>query len=143
VRGLIADVNFQSQLDRLTYILESDFWYDLWHGFDLVIESFAALGLHPETADRIVWERCQEEGLILLTGNRNDDGPDSLEATLRTAGPNSLPVVTLGNARRLLEDSTYAERVVSELMDFLDDLESRPEAVLGSGRIFLPRRLNP
>jgi hypothetical protein len=139
VRGLIADINFRGHLDRLVYILESEFWRDLWHDFNLEVETFTALGLHEKTTDRIVWERCQEEGLILFTGNRNDDGPDSLEATLRSADANTLPVITVGTARRILEDTSYAQLIVSELMDLLDDLENRPEAVLGSGRIFLPR----
>jgi hypothetical protein len=140
VKGLIADVNFEGQLGRLIYILESEFWRDLWGSFDLTVESFESLRLDRKTKDRIVWTRCQSEGLILVTGNRNDDGPDSLEATLKSAGPETLPVITVGDGQRLMDDAAYAERIASQLMDLLDDLDSRPESVLGTGRIFLPRK---
>ena len=41
----------------------------------------------------------------MITGNRNDDGPDSLEATTRNENqPESLPVITIGDADRVLRD---------------------------------------
>jgi len=44
-----------------------------------------------QTSD--VWLKCQAEEVLLITANRNDDGPDSLEATIRRHGtPQSLSV---------------------------------------------------
>jgi len=48
----------------------------------------------------------------LIAGNRNDDGPDSLEAVIRDENqPDSLPVVTIANPDRMLNDRLYAEEV--------------------------------
>lgn len=140
MNGIIGDVNFQGNLDRLMFIILSAEWVGFWNDFGLSCHTFAELGLHPRTPDRIVWERCQAEGLVLITGNRNDDGPDSLEATIRDAGSDTLPVVTIGDAQRVLEDSQYARVVTAKLMDLLEDLVYRPERVLGAGRIYLPSK---
>jgi hypothetical protein len=36
------------------------------------------LALAPNTPDDELWRFCQTEGLVLVTGNRNEAGPDSL-----------------------------------------------------------------
>jgi hypothetical protein len=70
------------------------------------------LGLQPDASDRDVWEACQREQVILLTANRNDNGPDSLEATIQQHNtPASLPVFTLANDQRVLRDRLYAAAV--------------------------------
>jgi hypothetical protein len=62
----------------------------------LITEEFPALGLAFNALDALIWATCQREGLVLITGNRNDDGPDSLEATIRNENqPDSLPVFTM------------------------------------------------
>ena len=83
----------------------------------------------------MIWRTCQREQLVLITGNRNDDGPDSLEAVIRDENrPDSLPVFTLANANRILRDRGYAEQVAVRL---LDDL-MRIDEVRGVGRLYLP-----
>jgi hypothetical protein len=78
---------------------------------------------------------CQRDGLILLTANRNQDGPASLEATIRSrATATSLPVITLADAVRLLRDSAYAEHAAIHLMELLLDIDS----MKGTGRVYLP-----
>jgi hypothetical protein len=78
---------------------------------------------------------CQQKECCLLTNNRNDDGPDSLEATIRSANaPSSLPVFTFSDADRIFQSKDYAERVVESLFDKLlriDDLR-------GAGQLYLP-----
>jgi len=44
--------------------------------------SFADVGLRFNASDREVWMVCQSEKIVLITANRNDEGPDSLEATI-------------------------------------------------------------
>ena len=139
MKGILADVNFQGHLGRLTFIMHGPAWLDLWTSLGLKIVTFHDLGLHPKTRDRIVWNRCQVERLVLLTDNRNDDGPDSLEAAIRDGPPDALPVFTIGDSQRVLEDDGYARLVVNDLMDYLDDLVARPEALLGAGRLYLPK----
>ncbi len=71
----------------------------------------------------------------MITGNRNDDGPTSLEATIRNENqPDSLPVITIGDADRVLRDRIYAEKVAERLLDYL----MRIDEVRGTGRIYVP-----
>jgi len=71
----------------------------------------------------------------LITGNRNDDGPDSLEATIRNENqPESLPVITIGDADRVLRDRLSAENVAGRLLDYL----MRIDEVRGVGRLYVP-----
>ena len=89
----------------------------------LRFEPFAALGLPVGTDDRTVRRRCQAEGWALWTDNRNLDGPDSLEATLRAEWrPGLLPVLTLGNKDRFDRDPAYVERVAWDVAEGLIDL---------------------
>ena len=73
--------------------------------------------------------------MILLTNNRNDDGPDSLEAAIRQHNTaDSLPVFTIGNVGRLEMSRAYAEEVVESLYEYL----LRIDELRGTGRLFLP-----
>jgi hypothetical protein len=109
--------------------------HDVWEILHLAPLSLADLGLQPDASDRDVWAACQREHVILLTANRNDDGPESLEATLQQHNtPASLPVFTLANEQRVLRDQLYAEAVADRLLDFLFDIDS----YRGTGRLDLP-----
>jgi hypothetical protein len=73
--------------------------------------------------------------MLLLTGNRNSDGDNSLEATSRKLNqPNSLPILTIANAERLIADRAYAEQVASRIIDILVELES----LRGTRRLYVP-----
>jgi hypothetical protein len=83
----------------------------------------------------VIWRMCQREGLVLVTGNRNRRGPDSLEAVNQDENqPDSLPVITLADADRVLRDRPYAERVAEGLLDYL----MRIDEVRGVGRLYVP-----
>ncbi len=59
---------------------------------------------------------------------------DSLERTLREENTEtSLPVLTIGSVRRLI-DSDYRERCALRLLEVVLDLEAH----MGRGRIYLP-----
>jgi hypothetical protein len=93
------------------------------------------LGLQPDASDRELWEVCQREHVVLLTANRNDEGPDSLAATIQQYNtPHSLPVFTFANDQRVLRDRPYAEVVADRLLEFLFDIDS----YRGTGRLYLP-----
>ncbi len=67
--------------------------------------------------------------------NRNQRGPDSLEAVIRAENqPDSLPVMTIGDADRVLEDRLYAEKVAERLLDYL----MRIDELRGTGRLYVP-----
>ena len=70
-------------------------------------ESFERLGLPYNTSDRDLWQLCQQREIVLLTANRNDEGPNSLEATIRTLNaPSSLPVLTIADPELVLASGT-------------------------------------
>ena len=84
--------------------------------------------------DRDVWRYCQSNGLILLTGNRNQDDETSLEQTLCTENTEaSLPVLTITDRQQLVE-ADYRERCIETLITIVFDLPN----YLGSARQFIP-----
>ncbi len=139
MNGILPDINFQGQFARLLYVLNAPDWRGEWVRLRLATPTFRSLGLDQKTPDRLVFERCQQLGMYLITANRNHDGPDSLEATLRDAGPLALPVFTLGNGQRVLEEPAFATAVALHLLEYAIDVERDPTALLGSGRIYLPK----
>ena len=78
---------------------------------------------------------CQRQGIVLITGNRNAEGPESLEITIRNEnGPDCLPVLTIADRDRLMRDREYAESVLERLLETVIDLK----VLRGAGRLFLP-----
>jgi hypothetical protein len=132
---MLADINVRKQRDAVLAIWASDAWRDLWSGLGLVVEDFPGLGLSYDASDAVIWRTCRREGLVLVTGNRNRRGPDSLEAVIQDENqPDSLPVITLADADRVLRDRLYAERVAEGLLDYL----MRIDEVRGVGRLYVP-----
>ena len=83
----------------------------------------------------LIWRRCQAEQLVLITNNRNQDSPDSLETTLRLYNtPDCLPVFTIGDLDKFRISRAYAERVLERLYEYLLQIDN----VRGTGRLFLP-----
>jgi hypothetical protein len=132
---LLADANIQGHVDRLITRMQREPFHDFWLYLQLSYVSFADVGLDPADSDAVIWSRCQEKQLCLITNNRNADGPDSLQSTILTCNtPQGLPVFTIGDADRTLTDREYAERVIWALVDYL----LRLDGLLGTGRLFLP-----
>jgi hypothetical protein len=103
VRGILADHNVRGQVNYLLAIIEAPPWNEFWEDLGLAQLHFEDVGLAPESSDLDVWLRCQTEGLVLITANRNYKGSDSLEATLRSHnGPTSLPVFTIADIDKLI-----------------------------------------
>lgn len=105
VHGLLADANCAGHLALLLRLVQEDWRHDVWEFLHLAPISFADLGLPSDASDRAVWEVCQRAHVILLTANRNDEGPESLTATMqRYNTTDSLPVFTLADDQRVLRD---------------------------------------
>lgn len=133
--AIMADHDIEGHLQILLRLLESPAWQPLWTELAVRVESFTTLGLPTDTTDAVLWQTCQAHHILLLTGNRNEEGPDSLEATLQVANtPTSLPVLTLGEPQRVLSSRAYARRVVERLLEYLIDVEN----LRGTGRLYLP-----
>jgi hypothetical protein len=132
---LVADANIQGHVARLVARMQEDEWRDYWEYLDLHYLTFADLGLAPADSDAVIWQRCQELPALLLTNNRNDDGPDSLEATIRVhSTAQSLPVFTIGEADSILTSHAYADRVIDRLLRYLLELDN----LRGTGRLYMP-----
>jgi len=135
VKGILADANIEGQVDLLVSLVRAEPWRPFWDNLNLQYVRFADVGLAHDAKDALVWDTCQQHELALITDNRNDDGPDSLESTIRTRNtPASLPVLTIANVLHLARSRQYADRVVERLLDFLE----RMDALRGAGRLFLP-----
>jgi hypothetical protein len=107
----------------------------IWTGLGLVLKSFEDVGLSPTSTDVEIWRTCQAEELILITDNRNQDSPDSLEATIRKYNqPDNLPVFTIGDLDKFRDSRAYAEQVLEQLYDYL----LRIDELRGTGRLYLP-----
>jgi Domain of unknown function (DUF5615) len=92
VNGILADANCEGHLALLLRLFQQHWRQEVWEFLRLAQVSFADLGLPPGASDREVWEVCQREQVVLLTANRNDAGPESLEATMQQHNmPESLP----------------------------------------------------
>jgi hypothetical protein len=135
VISLLADVNIEGHVARLLSLMQDAYWRDLWDHLQVRSLRFHDVGLAPNAPDAVVWQLCQQNRYYLLTNNRNDDGPDSLEATIRAHNTaDSLPVFTISDAGRVLQSKDYTGRVAETLFDYL----LRIDTVHGSGRLFLP-----
>ncbi len=122
-------------MDHLILLMQSEPWKVFWDHLHLDYFHFADVGLALDSPDAVVWQTCQERELILLTDNRNLDGADSLEATIRARNaPDSLPVFTIANVQRLGQSHVYALQVVESLVDAL----LRIDTLRGTGRLYLP-----
>jgi len=132
---LLADANVAGHVARLAALMQTDYWRELWDHLDIRFRTFQDAGLSPVDTDAHVWHVCQQQALYLLTNNRNDDGPNSLEATIRTHNAaTSLPVFTFSDADRPYQSKEYADRVVESLFDQL----LRIDTLRGTGRLYLP-----
>ncbi|MBI2807069.1 MAG: ACP S-malonyltransferase [Planctomycetes bacterium] len=132
---LLADVNIQGQAALLASCMQAAPWREFWDHLNLRLVTFADVGLDPSASDAVIWRRCQNDGILLLTDNRNDDGPESLAATIRAnSQDSSLPVFTIANIRGVANNPEYRHRVIDRLLRYLLELEN----IRGTGRLFLP-----
>jgi hypothetical protein len=140
MNGIVADYNIIGQLNTiLGLLIRSEFASD-WSELNLSLETVVSLGFPKEVDDRTLWDYCHEHGLLIVTANRNHDGPNSLEAAIRDSGDSALPVLTLADSERINHDTRYAEMVALDLIQYLLDIRERPESILGTHRLFLPIR---
>jgi hypothetical protein len=112
--------------------IASQGWLDI---VPMQFVTFAEMDLSIDSDDRTVWRLAQENQMILLTANRSMKGKDSLEQVMREENTSeSLPVITVSNADRLLNDSEYRGRCVESLVEIVLDIDT----YRGARRIFIP-----
>lgn len=131
---IVADNDVGGAVLALRRIIESAAWAVLSAPLVLEFKTFADIGLGHNAPDLVVWTTCQQLGAVLITGNRAG-GADSLDEAIRQiSSPASLPVVTIGDADRLVREPSYAEAAALGLIDLLE----RIETLRGSGRLYIP-----
>jgi hypothetical protein len=128
----LIDHNLKGHALVLFGAIASQGWLDI---ISIRFVTFAEMELSIDSDDRVVWELAQENQMILLTANRSMKGKDSLEQVMREENTStSLPVITIGNADKLLNDSEYRGRCVESLIEIVLDIDS----YRGVRRIFIP-----
>lgn len=128
----LIDHNLKGHALVLFGAIASQGWLDI---LPIQFVDFAEVDLAIDSNDRVVWRLAQEKQMILLTANRSMKGRDSLEQVMREeSAPNSLPVFTIANADRLLNDVDYRGRCVESLIEITIDIDS----YRGARRIFIP-----
>jgi hypothetical protein len=133
--GIMADHDVEGHFVVLLRLWTSVPWRTVWESLALEVESFERLGVPYDTSDRELWQLCQQREIVLLTANRNDEGADSLEATIHTLNtPSSLPVLTIADPELVLANRDYAERVAIRVLEYLLELDN----LRGVGRLFVP-----
>ena len=135
MRAIMADNDVQGHVAILARLLLSDEWREIWLSLNLSVRTFADLSLTATASDAAVWHMCQREQAVLITGNRNNEGDDSLEATIQAHNtPTSLPVMTIADPNEVVHNWQYAHQIVESLLQYLLDIDK----VRGAGRLWLP-----
>ena len=133
--AILADANIQGQVFRIVQELETGEWAEFWASLGVGFTTFERIGIPTELPDRDLWHLCQRHGYLLITANRNGDGPDSLDVVIRSEGKSdSLPVFTISSVNRLTTSREYAGAVIVTLLEYLLAIDN----VRGSGRLYLP-----
>ena len=128
----LIDHNFKGHARILLGSIASQGWLDF---VPIRFVMFEEVGLLIDSSDRVVWKVAQENQMILLTANRSMKDEDSLEQVMREENTqNSLPVVTVGNADRVLNDSSYRERCVDRIVE----IAIYTVSYMGARRVFIP-----
>lgn len=128
---ILVDHNIEGQALWLEGTLSAGGWAKT---FSIRFVRFTKVGLPHDSSDRTVWRLAQDQQMFLLTGNRNKEGEDSLEQTIRDENTlASLPVITVAAPDRLTGRS-YREICADRLLDIV----LYPQNYLGTGRQFIP-----
>ncbi|NER00983.1 MAG: ACP S-malonyltransferase [Cyanothece sp. SIO2G6] len=128
----LVDHNFKGHARILLGSIASQGWLDL---VPIRFVMFEEIGLSIDSSDRVVWRVAQENQMMLLTANRSMKDEDSLEQVMREeSDQNSFPVVTVGNADRVLNDSSYRERCVNRIVE----IAIYKVSYMGTRRVFIP-----
>ena len=134
MQTILSDHNCEGQAKAIfDALLYDNTWLEL---VPMQLKWFQQIGLSNKATDEEVLRLCQEQGYLLLTGNRTaDDGEASLELSVRRLiTPDSLPVLTIGNLRRVNADPAYCRACAERLAEIVDELHK----YRGVTRLFIP-----
>jgi predicted nuclease of predicted toxin-antitoxin system len=128
---ILVDHNIEGLATMLWDTIVKEGWLEFCN---LKMLMFSDVGLSTTSNDREVWTFAQHNHMILLTANRNMEGKNSLEQTLREKNTlTSLPVITIASEKRLKERK-YREQTAESLLEKIMFIEN----YRGTSRIFIP-----
>jgi hypothetical protein len=128
----LIDHNLEGHALLLSGNIASLGWLDL---LPIRFVTFEEMELAITSDDRVVWQFAQENQMVLLTANRSMKGKNSLEQVMREEQTStSLPIVTIGDANRVLTDPDYRNRCVDRLIEIVFDIDD----YRGAMRLFIP-----
>ncbi|MCU0568583.1 MAG: DUF5615 family PIN-like protein [Oculatellaceae cyanobacterium Prado106] len=128
----LIDHNLERQAEVLLGNITNQGWLE---SLPIRFVTFQELELPVNSSDREVWRTAQANQMMILTANRKMKGKDALEKVLREENqPDSFPVITIGNADRVLDERAYRDQCVDRLLEIVIDIEN----YLGVGRLFIP-----
>ena len=81
--AIMADHDVEGHLQVLLRILTSAEWGELWSELAYTVESFVSLDIPYSMTDLELWHTCQTRQIVLITGNRNKAGLDSLTSAIQ------------------------------------------------------------
>ena len=139
MQGLLTDVNVQGYLPAIRRYIEAAYPNALTI-YNIRLVTFPDIGIPETLDDRALWRKCQSDGWVLLTENRNHEDDSSLQATLEElwkAG--DLPVLTLANKDRFRLKRDYFNLVVEDVLELLIDIQELK--CRDQSRIYVPREL--
>jgi hypothetical protein len=117
--NFLVDHNLGGHVEVLLGSIANQGWLEL---LSIHFVTFKELDLAINSDDRVVWRLAQKNQMILLTANRSMKGEDSLEQVLREENTvDSFPVITIGDADRLLVDRVYRNRCADRILEVLLD----------------------
>lgn len=130
---ILSDHNCEGQAQAIFRVLDLGGYLKL---IPMELRLFVDVGLSASAEDVVVWQYCQDTGVVLLTGNRKtSDGERSLESTIRRLNTSrSLPILTISNLRRVLLDATYCQACALRLAEIVLNIE----IYYGARRLYLP-----
>ncbi|PKO22711.1 MAG: ACP S-malonyltransferase [Chloroflexi bacterium HGW-Chloroflexi-1] len=130
---VLSDHNCEGQARALFRAFDTGGYLKL---IPMELRLFVDVGLSASAEDAAVWQYCQDNGCVLLTGNRKtSDGERSLESTIRRLRTSeSLPVLIISNLRRVLTDPAYCQDCALRLAEVILDIET----YRGVHRLYLP-----
>lgn len=132
LKVILADINAEKAAGELWRILSAAGWLNLCA---IEFVTIKEIGLSDETDDLTIWSTAQQLKMLLLTFDRNMDGSDSLEETIRQRTTSeSLPVLTIGNQVKFNTQSKYREDCAARLFEIVFEIES----YLGVSRLYIP-----
>ena len=130
--NFLVDHNLRGHAVLLSGSIVSSGWLD-WVLIRFI--TFDEVNLSIDSDDRVGWRLAQSNQMILVTAKRSMKGESSLEQVMREEiTSTSLPVITIGDADRLLNDSEYRQRCTIRLVEIMLDINT----YMGVSRLFIP-----